>query len=172
MGVTRRLWACLWLALLWSVAAGSRAEAAAPAAAPADEVARIEALFASWRAAVEASDIPGYLAVLDPEVRMLPPGGPHVDGIDAYGTFLGPVFAAARYVIHIDVPAEIHVVGDAAIAQYEYTIDLIRLDTEVEVAEGALTADSTSARYFDVLRRNAAGEWRVWRHSWQQKAAP
>lgn len=155
---------------LWSGIAAAEPEA--EAAGSADEVARIEALFASWRAAVEASDIAGYLAVLDPEVRMLPPGGPHVDGIDAYGTFLGPVFAAARYEIHIDVPAEIHVEGDVAVAQYEYTIDLIRLDAGVAVAEGALTAASTSARYFDVLRKNAAGEWRVWRHSWQQKAAP
>ena len=165
-------WMTLGLLVIGLSSGAAAVEPGAEAAAHADEVARIEALFSSWRAAVEASDIPGYLAVLDPEVRMLPPGGPHVDGIDAYGTFLGPVFATARYEIRIDRPAEIHVSGDVAVAQYEYTIDLIRLDSGVEVAEGALTAASTSARYFDVLRKNPAGEWRVWRHSWQEKAGP
>jgi ketosteroid isomerase-like protein len=60
------------------------------------------------------------------------------------------------------------VVGDVAIAEYDYTIHLTRKDSAVGVtAAGALTADSTSSRYFDVLRKDEAGEWRIWRHTWQ-----
>ena len=136
-----------------------------------EEVKEIEGLYAGWRAAVEASDIAGYLNVLDPEVRLLPPGAPGIDGAANYGEFLKPVFAVATYDITVDVLPEIEVWGDTAIAQYEYTIDLNRKNPEVGVDEpGALTASRTSARYFDVLRRGADGQWRVWRHSWQEKA--
>ncbi len=136
-----------------------------------DVVKEIEGLYAGWRAAVEASDIAGYLNVLDPEVRLLPPGAPGIDGAANYGEFLKPVFEAATYDITVDVMPEIEVWGDTAIAQYEYTIDLNRKNPDVGVDEpGALTASRTSARYFDVLRKHPDGRWLVWRHSWQEKA--
>ena len=136
-------------------------------------VQEIEALYAKWRTAVESSDIAGYVGVLDPEVRLLPPGGPAIDGAANYGDFLKPVFAAATYDITVDVTPEILVWGDTAIVQYDYTIDLNRKDPDVGVDEpGALTASRTSARYFDVVRKRADGTWRVWRHSWQEKALP
>lgn len=58
--------------------------------------------------------------------------------------------------------------GDIAIAEYDYTIALNRKDPEVGVTEpGALTSNRTTARYFDVLVKNADGKWQVWRHAWQ-----
>lgn len=134
-----------------------------------DDVGAIEALYAEWRAAVQSSDIAGYVANLDPEVRLLPPGAPAINGAANYGEFLKPVFATANYKIDVDRAPEVEVLGDVAVVEYEYTIHLQRIDPHVEVAEGALTADSNSARYFDVLRKNKDGEWRVWRHSWQAK---
>ena len=134
-----------------------------------DDVSAIENLYADWRTAVQSSDIQGYVANLDPDVRLLPPGAPAINGAANYGEFLKPVFATANYKIDVDRAPEVEVLGDVAVVEYEYTIHLQRIDPHVEVAEGALTADSNSARYFDVLRKNEAGEWRVWRHSWQAK---
>ena len=137
------------------------------AADPAD-VAEIEALYATWRDAVRGSDINGYLGILHPEIRLLPPGAPAINGLGAYEAFLGPVFANATYEIEIERIQEIDVVGDMATAEYDYTIVLTLKNPDVGIDQpGALTNTRTSARYFDVLRRTDAGEWRVWRHSWQ-----
>ncbi len=127
----------------------------------------IAALYAGWRAAVEASSIPGYLDILHDDIRMLPPGAPAIVGREAYGTFLIPVFEAATYTIQIDALQVVDVVGEMAVAEYDYTIALHRKDADVGVTEeGALTAAETSARYFDVLLKTDEG-WKVWRHSWQ-----
>jgi len=137
-----------------------------------DDVKAIETLYAQWRRAVEASDIDGYVEILDSEVRLMPPGAPAIEGAARYRTFLGPVFAAATYDIVVDQYQTIEVLGDTATAEYVYTITLSRLDEGVEVAEGALTSDTTTARYFDVLRKSTDGEWRVWRHLWQNFETP
>ena len=44
-----------------------------------------------------------------------------------------------------------------------------RLDDGVITApvRQALTASRTDARYFDVLKQNQHGQWKVWRHTWQ-----
>ena len=128
----------------------------------------IQNLYATWRTAVERSDIKGYVSLLHPKVRMLPPGAAAIDGADNYEQFLQPVFATATYEIIVEALPVISVLGDVAVAQYDYTILLHRKDPEVGVAEpGALTAQRTRSRYFDVLRRMNNGAWRVWRHSWQ-----
>jgi len=138
-----------------------------PATRAADER-TIEALYADYRRAVEEGDLEGYQRVLHPEVRLMPPGAPAIDTAERYGQFLQPVFATATYRIQVDRAPEVTVLGDVAVAEYDYTIHLTRKDPGVGVTEpGALTADVTSSRYFDVLRRDAAGAWRIWRHSWQ-----
>ena len=82
--------------------------------------------------------------------------------------FLVPVFDLATYEIEVDQLQLLDVVGDTATAEYVYTITLNRKNPEVGVTEpGALTGDVTTARYFDVLRKNDEGQWKVWRHSWQ-----
>ncbi len=129
---------------------------------------QIDALYAGWRTAVETSDIDGYINSLHSDVRLLPPGAPAIVSAEAYRDFLKPVFATATYKIVVDTPPQIEIVGDMAIAEYDYTIELTLIDPDVGVSEpGALTDTRTSSRYFDVLRKNDAGEWRVWRHSWQ-----
>lgn len=133
-----------------------------------DDVDAIGGLYASWRQAVAAADIPAYVKVLHPDVRLLPPGAPPIVGADNYAGFLKPVFATADYRIEVVRAPQIEVLGDTAVAEYEYIIHLKLKNPDVGVSEpGALTAERTGARYFDVLRRNASGQWSVWRHTWQ-----
>ncbi len=134
-----------------------------------DDVAQIEGLYATWRRAVEASDVQGYLGILHADVRLLPPGAAAVDGRDNYAKFLGPVFATATYKIEVHQLPQVEIVGDAAIAEYDYTIYLTLKNPDIGISEpGALTESSTTARYFDVLRRED-GRWAVWRHSWAER---
>ncbi|MFK7912324.1 MAG: nuclear transport factor 2 family protein [Pseudomonadales bacterium] len=132
------------------------------------EVARIDDTYALWRTAVETADIPSYVSVLHPDVRMFPPGAPVVAGSGSYASFLGPVFATATYRIEVTKMPAIEVFGDLAMVEYEYIIHLTLKDAETGVSEpGALTANRTRSQYFDVLRKNDAGKWGVWRHTWR-----
>lgn len=132
------------------------------------DVAAIEALYVTWREAVSTGDIPGYISVVDPEVRMIPPGADVLEGAGTYEKFLQPVFATATYKIQVDRYARIDVVGDYALAEYDYTIYLTLKDRDKQITEpGALTASVSATRYFDVLRKNPEGRWKVWRHTWQ-----
>lgn len=136
--------------------------------ARADEVKQIEALYAQWREAVATADIPLYVSVLDPEVRLIPPGAEVIEGAAYYAQFLTPVFDAATYRIEVITPPLVVVLDDIAIAQYEYVIHLELKNPSQGITEaGALTESRTEARYFDVLRKNESGEFRVWRHTWQ-----
>ncbi len=135
------------------------------------DLATIDRLYADWRAAVERADIPGYVAVLHPDVRLLPPGAEPIVGAASYAQFLEPVFAAADYRIEVVQAPSVEVFGDLALAEYEYVIHLQLKDAGVGVEQpGALTAERTTARYIDVLRRGAEGRWTVYRHAWQDPA--
>ena len=136
--------------------------------ARADEVKPIEELYAQWREAVATADIPSYVSVLDPDIRLIPPGADVIEGAAHYAQFLTPVFEAATYRIEVITPPMVEVLDDIAIAEYEYVIHLELKNPAQGVTEaGALTASRTEARYFDVLRKNESGEFRVWRHTWQ-----
>ena len=136
--------------------------------AGADEVKQIERLYEQWREAVTSADIPSYVALLDPEIRLIPPGADVIEGAAYYAKFLVPVFEAATYRIEVVKPPMVEILDDIAVAEYEYVIYLDLKDPSQGVTEaGALTERRTEARYFDVLRKNEAGEFRVWRHTWQ-----
>ena len=134
---------------------------------PTDSTAAITKLYADWRAAVEAGNIAGYVRVLHDDVIMMPPGAADVVAASSYAAFLAPVFAAATYKIEVVSPPQIEVVGELAVARYEYVIHLTLKNPDSAITEpGALTASRTAARYFDVLRRRSDGAWGVWRHTW------
>jgi hypothetical protein len=62
----------------------------------------------------------------------------------------------------------VEILDDIAVVEYEYVIHLELKNPAQGVTEaGALTASRTEARYFDVLRKNESGEFRIWRHTWQ-----
>ena len=132
-----------------------------------NETTAVEQVYARWRTAVENADIPAYVTALHPEVRMFPPGAPVVAGSGSYAAFLEPVFAAADYRIEVTQLPQVELVGDLAIAEYEYIIHLKLKNEKAGVTEpGALTANRTRTRYVDVLRKTPAGNWGVWRHTW------
>ena len=134
------------------------------------DVEAIERLYANWREAVESADIPSYVAVLDADVRLLPPGAEAVVGAANYARFLEPVFAAADYRIEVVRSPVVEVFGDVALAEYEYVIHLALKNPDVGVQQsGALTAERSAARYMDVLRRDADGQWAVYRHAWHDQ---
>jgi ketosteroid isomerase-like protein len=134
------------------------------------DVAEILDLYVTWREVVANADIAGYVALLDPEVRLIPPGADVVDSAVNYEEFLQPVFKDASYRIQVDRYARVDVVGDYAVAEYDYTIFLTLKDTEQQITEpGALKESVNKARFFDVLRKNSEGRWKVWRHTWQNK---
>lgn len=132
------------------------------------EEAAIQKLYADWRVAVESGDIPAYLKALHPNVRLFPPGAAPIFGSAGYGDFLVPVFASATYRIDVAKLQEVRVMGDTAIAEYEYIINIDLKDPNTAITEpGALTAARNRARYFDVLRKQENGSWGIWRHLWQ-----
>jgi len=134
------------------------------------DVAAIDSLYADWRKAVESADIDGYVAVLDTNVRLLPPDAEAIVGAESYRKFLGPVFAGANYRIEVERSPVIEIHGDTALAEYDYVIHLALKNQNQGIQQaGALTAERTAARYIDVLRRNSEGQWRVYRHAWQNK---
>ncbi len=150
--------------LLVMISSIARADTAA-------DVTAIDALYANWRSAVERADIPAYVAVLDANVRLLPPDAEAIVGAAGYGKFLEPVFAAADYRIEVVRAPVIEVIDDTALAEYDYIIHLKLKNADEGVKQtGALTAERTSARYIDVLRRQADGRWAVYRHAWQNKS--
>lgn len=135
------------------------------------DVREIDALYATWREAVETADIPKYVSVLHPEVRLLPPGAAAIVGAANYGSFLEPVFAAADYRVEVVEPHKIEVLGDLAVAEYAYVIHLdMKAEAQGISEPGALTDARTAARYFDVLKK-VDGRWRVWRHLWNDPPA-
>lgn len=149
-----RMLAFLVATMAWPVAADSESD-------------RILAVYADWRAAVQTADIPRYVNVLAEDVRLIPPGADVIAGSAGYGDFLVPVFEAADYRIEVVGEPLVDVMGDIAVAEYEYIIHLTLKDPDQGVAQaGALTASRTHARYLDVLRLQQ-GEWKIWRHTWQ-----
>jgi len=132
----------------------------APAGKPdtAADIAAIRTLQASWNAAVEAGNIDGYVAVLDPEIELMPTDAPPVRGADNYRKFLQPVFVNDTYRIEAVGPTDIQVDGDLAYARYDYIIH--------RTPKGSAETFSTLRKYLDVMRRQQDGSWRVYKHVW------
>ena len=132
-----------------------------------EQIAAITKLYSDWRVAVANADIPGYVRVLHDDVTLMPPGADDIVGASQYAKFLGPVFESATYEIEVISPPSVEVLGDVAVARYEYVIHLKLKNPDQGITEpGALTASRSAARYFDVLRRKPDGNWVVWRHTW------
>lgn len=138
----------------------------APPPDPAADIAAIEELYSKWRTAVETGNIAGYIASLDDEIIMIPPGGQDVAGIAAYEEFLGPVFQMASYKITPVTPFDIEIMGDVALVRYDYVVSLTLKNQDAAPAAGALTAQVNASKYFDVARRQQGGGWKVVRHTW------
>jgi ketosteroid isomerase-like protein len=65
------------------------------------EIAKIEELFAQWDAAVESSNLDGYVDGLDENITLMPPGGVVIKGNENYRKFLGPVFGLLFVTVYV-----------------------------------------------------------------------
>lgn len=123
-----------------------------------EDVTAIRALYAGWIEAVENSDVAGYIAVLDPEVQLLPTGAPPINGSAGYAAMLEGVFATDTFKIDVTSPAAIEVAGDWAWARYDYVIHRTPIGSEETF--------NPERKFLDVLRRQPDGSWGVYRHIW------
>ena len=155
-GIYAMLAAAGAILLPWAVAEQS----ARPAATDTGQrdVAAIEALYSAWNEAVENGDIPGYLAVLDADVELMPTDASPIRGRDHYGVFLQPVFGNDRFEIEVADAPTVEVDGDLAYARYDYIIHRMPVGSDDRF--------STSRKFLDVLKRQPDGTWRVFKHIW------
>ncbi|MDG1987840.1 MAG: nuclear transport factor 2 family protein [Halieaceae bacterium] len=137
-------------------------------AAEQQDIKEIEALYLNWKVAVEASDIDAYLSNLHDDIRLRPPAGDSVNGIDNYRRFLGPVFSSANYQIQVDNPPMVTVFGGTAIAEYDYTIQRsVVKSATVKLERGAISKNISPSSYVDFLRKREDGTWSVYLHTWR-----
>lgn len=149
------------------VACGGGSPAAVPTAAGPtvptvptveEDITAIRALYAGWNEAVEASNVAGYVSVLDPEVELLPTGAPPIAGSAGYADMLEGVFSTNTYKIVPLTPATIEVAGDWAWTRYNYVIHRTPI--------GSQETFSPERKFLDILRRQPDGSWGVYRHMW------
>ena len=132
----------------------------------ADDKKAIQELYQTWDIAVHSGDRDGYVALLDENIRMVPPGAKDVIGRDAYAEFLIPVFQYGKYEIVPRGDLEINVLGDIALTRYDYLVKVYEGATKMQ--DGALTQESNDMKYSVVLRRQEDGTWKVLLHMWNQ----
>lgn len=132
-----------------------------------DDIKAIQALYKTWDTAVQSGDRDTYVALLDENVRMIPPGAKDVIGKNAYAEFLIPVFEYGKYEIVPRGDLKIELLGDIALTRYDYIVNIYEGADSIEQS-GALNQESNDMKYFDVLRRQEDGTWKVLVHMWNQ----
>jgi uncharacterized protein (TIGR02246 family) len=132
----------------------------------ADDKKAIQELYQTRNTAVHSGDRDGYVATLDENVRMVPPGAKDVIGRDAYAEFLIPVMQDGKFEIVPRGDLEVTVLGDIALARYDYLVKVYEGATKMQ--DGAQSQESTDMKYSDVLRRQEDGTWKVLLHMWNQ----
>ena len=126
----------------------------------ADDKKAIQELYQTRNTAVHSGDRDSYVATLDENVRMVPPGAEDVIGRDAYAEFLIPVMEEGKFEIVPRGDLEITVLGDIALTRYDYIVKVYE--------DGAESQDSTDMKYCDVLRRQEDGTWKILLHMWNE----
>ena len=126
----------------------------------------IQELYQTRNIAVHNGDRDAYVATLDENVRMVPPGAKDVIGRDAYAEFLIPVMQEGKFEIVPRGDLEITVLGDIALTRYDYLIKVYEGATKMQ--DGAQSQESTDMKYCDVLRRQEDGTWKILLHMWNE----
>ena len=132
----------------------------------ADDIKAIQKLYQTRNIAVHSGDRDSYVETLDENVRMVPPGAKDVIGRDAYAEFLIPVMQEGKFEIIPRGDLEITVLGDIALARYDYLINVYEDGTKMQ--DGAQSQESTDMKYCDVLRRQEDGTWKILLHMWNE----
>ena len=138
----------------------------------ATDKAAIISLYESWKIAVKNGNRERYLGLLDENIQLIPPGSKDIIGKDAYAEFLIPVFQHAEFEIVSLGGYKIDVLGDIALARYDYIVNIFPKEPAQGVnRSGLLSKQSNNLKYTDVLRRQQSGEWKVLRHTWTDNVA-
>jgi ketosteroid isomerase-like protein len=132
----------------------------------ADDKKAIQELYQTRNIAVHSGDRDSYVATLDENVRMVPPGAKDVIGRDAYAEFLIPVMQDGKFEIIPRGDLEITVLGDIALTRYDYLINVYEDANKSQ--DGAQSQESTDMKYCDVLRRQEDGTWKILLHMWNE----
>jgi uncharacterized protein (TIGR02246 family) len=127
----------------------------------------ITQLYSLWQTAVENGDREGYVNVLDEQVTMIAPGAADIVGRDAYAKFLIPVFQHAEYRLEFG-EMQIDLLGDYALVRYDCVVHISMAEGVDKITDNQAALDQlvNKAKYLDVLKRQDAGEWKVYRHMW------
>ena len=128
----------------------------------------ITELYSRWKTAVEDGDRASYVNVLDEQVTMIAPGAADIVGRDAYAKFLIPVFQHAEYRVESLGEIQIDLLGDYALARYDYIVHVSMAEGVGKITDNQAALDQlvNKAKYLDVLKRQDTGEWKVYRHMW------
>ena len=134
------------------------------------DISGILQLYEKWAAAVESGDRQQYLNLLDENVALIAPGAPDIVGKENYAEFLMPVFENATYKIEPLGSFDIQLLNDFALVRYDYIVHVSikeGVDT-ITNSDAALTQTMNNSKYLDVLKRYGSGEWKVFRHMWNE----
>jgi len=132
--------------------------------------AAIKQLYATWLIAVEEGDRQQYVDLLDENITMIPPGAGDIFSRESYANFLIPVFENAEYKVEPVGDIDIQILGDVALARYDYTIYVTMKTGITNITDSAAALDKlvNRSKYHDVLVRQAGGGWKVLRHMWNE----
>ena len=141
------------LALATLVLAGACARQSAPGNATAAAERDISAMWSGYRAAGEASDVAGFLAITTEDVALSSPGTPTVRGQAGLRTFMVDAFKAVHYSKVSLTLGEAIIVGDRASQFGTYR------ETYSALSGGPATTNF--GQFGALLRRGADGKWRI-----------
>ena len=134
------------------------------------DLAAIKQLYATWLIAVEEGDRQQYVNLLDENIIMIPPGAGDIMGRESYANFLIPVFGNAEYKVEPVGDIDIQILGNMALARYDYTIYVTMKAGIANITDSAAALDKlvNRSKYHDVLLRQTDGGWKVLRHMWNE----
>lgn len=131
---------------------------------PAADRAAIEAMREAERTAAEAGDVEGFLALMAPDIMVMPPNGPAVSGRDAVRAWLEDFMGAYTVSFSSYSTDEVIVEGDLAVERIsgEWTM--------TPTGEGEAMTEGVKGLH--VYRRQADGSWLMTHDVWNSDEPP
>lgn len=159
-----------WFPLIVVVLAGactageSEPQQSEPQADPAADRAAIEAMREAERAAAEAGDVEGFIALMAPDVMVMPPNGPAVSGREAARAWVQDFTEAFTVSFSSYMTDDVVIEGDLAVERYsgEWTV--------TPTGEGEPMTESVKGLH--VYRRQADGSWLMTHDVWNSDEPP
>lgn len=157
----RPKWSSLFVLVLMGACAPGESE---PQYDPAADRAAIEAIREAERAAAEAGDVDGFIALMAPDIIVLPPNGPAVSGRDAVRAWLEDFMEAFAVSFSSYMTDDVIVEGDLAVERFsgEWTV--------TPRVEGEPLTESLKGLH--LYRRQPDGSWLMTHDIWNSDEPP